>query len=203
MKKRLFALVLAAALLLCASCTPAAEVTPSPTLELSPTPTATPEPPPAHEWSGDGYSYTSEALGIKLEFPWGWDSYFTIEETQKVDFLYYFSDKDGWGDVAEGSTTVLELVPKYKSPLLLGTETFGSIYWMPEGTADSASANSGTTVTLWASDEGRLVCWMDTMPQNLIGDLTIDDTERMATFAMFEAVQNGIKDGRWEIELLK
>ncbi len=44
MKKRLFALTLAALLLLCTSCTPAAEVTPTPTPTLEATPTPTPTP---------------------------------------------------------------------------------------------------------------------------------------------------------------
>ncbi len=52
MKKRIFALTLAATLLLCASCTPAAEVTPSPTPAVEATPTPTASPLPAPEFGG-------------------------------------------------------------------------------------------------------------------------------------------------------
>ncbi len=64
-------------LLLCASCTPAAEDPPPPTSTLE----ATPEPSPTptrHAWYGSGYSYTSEPLGVRVEFPPEWEERMTL-----------------------------------------------------------------------------------------------------------------------------
>lgn len=63
--------------LLCASCVPVAEATPppTPTLEITSAPSPTPT---RHTWSGSGYSYTDETLGVRLEFPPEWEEQMTL-----------------------------------------------------------------------------------------------------------------------------
>lgn len=118
-------------------------------------PTATPEPTPtAPGWSeGEGYSYTSEDLGIRLEFPPEWEEYFTFWPWRKNDFL---SDAKGT------PSDILVLKPKLPAgspPYEALSFSFAQIYWVPTGySGPEASPDSDVSVTLAETDRGKYVC---------------------------------------------
>lgn len=211
-------------LLLClalTACAPAAEVTPTPTPTATPTPTVeptpiptpeptpvpTPEPTPpywggeevsaAHYWSNDGYSYTSEALGIRLKFPAAWENYFNIVEYEHIE--RNMRDQDG-NPVEPYATTELSLEPKdFTLETVDGyIEPLATIYFAPKGM--SYDSDSGAWFTLAETENGRYICYMDTMLMMWYKPGISADG---AKYAIINEVQGGIMDGRWEIEVLE
>lgn len=203
-------------LLLClalAACAPAAETTPSPTPTETPTveptpiptpeptPVPTPEPTPAHEWSWIGYSYTSEALGIRITFPTEWQNYFDIVEEEHIKNGMVDQDRN---PVEPYVTTSLRLYPK---GFILEIEDadgnwvpmyLASIGFIPKGQYVDGDVDGGCD--LLETEEGTYVCGM----WRMLGlwyepGISADG----AKFAIINEVQGGIMDGRWEIELLE
>ena len=85
--------------------------TSSPYITKSPSSPFTDEPMPTtteapHDWIGNGYSYSSDTLGITVEFPPNWNEYVNIFESKSyenfldnssepIDCIYIVSKKSG------------------------------------------------------------------------------------------------------------
>lgn len=227
--RRILATVLA--LFLClglTACTPVAEVTaspeptetgtPRPSLRPGPRPTFAPVPKstptpmptptptptePAHEWSGYGYSYTSKALGIRIEFPQTWMEYFDIVEEEHVrDGMV---DQDG-NPVEPYTATSLYLYPKGFTLEIEDADGnwvpmhLASIGFTPKGESSIYDGDDSSRCTLLETEEGSYVCGM----WRMLGlwyepGISADG----AKYAIINEVQGGIMDGRWEIEVLE
>lgn len=148
-----------------------------------------------HKWFGSGYSYTSEALGVRVEFPPEWEQYFTFEEEEVEGLLR--SGKSG-RVIRLASEFVFEDDPEYDT-------AFARIYWVPKGD-EGFVWNDETLVTLWESDEGAYICEVNTMLQ-----LNFDPNpgvggprpEYAEIRTVYETVQNGIFAGEWGFETWK
>ncbi len=148
-----------------------------------------------YDWLGQGYGYTSETLGVRVEFPPEWKKYFTFEERVIVDGFLQSGQACPVLELA--SAFVLNDDPTYDT-------TFARIFWIPRGDA-VAGGDGKTLVTLLITDEGAYVCEV-----NVIHQLNFDPNtgvgaphpEYKEIRAIYETVQNGILDGRWWFETL-
>ncbi len=141
-----------------------------------------------YDWLGEGYACTSEALGIRVEFPPEWDACFTFEEEEVEGLLQ-----------SGGSGQVINLV-SLSGDREYGT-TFARIYWVPKG-EEGAGTDSEELVTLWASDEGAYVCeirQLDLDPNPGAGD---PHPDYEAIRAAYETVRDGILNREWELDVL-
>ena len=138
-----------------------------------------------HEWSGDGFSYTSENLGITVEFPPEWENLMTISD----DITYeYFVE----GQSEPLNCVTLKAIHGGEN----GEIPIAYIYWRA---ADDhgPEADYGECVTLVEREGNVCLCWM---PMNTkIGLELLEDT---ALYDEYDIVEQGILSGEYEIELL-
>lgn len=142
------------------------------------------------DWTPDtGYFYTSEALGITVRFPHGWEKYFTFVEGRRSDFLHGTEDT---------SATVLTLIPNASTAgLFFEDPNLAHIYWVPDGAAGPEEYSLGnTSVVLAETGAGKYVCLLNVWskvwlsPSSYLaegGPLAVDDLA-----AAYSAVQNGV-----------
>lgn len=179
----------------------------------TPRPTSTPEPTPtAPGWSeGEGYSYTSEDLGITVEFPPEWKEYVSFREEQRDRCL----QRDN-GERLDAA--VLFLMPPEDTAdkiyqdwqeLFLSdpySHSFAQICWVPNGMRWQESTGC-TYVTLWENDEGKYVGRYDPMELSISyslasWSLVSDPADRERLHTACEAVQSGLRDGQYRVESL-
>ncbi len=149
-----------------------------------------------YDWLGQGYAYTSETMGVRVEFPPEWKDYFTFEEETMVDG--FLQSGRPCPVIKLASAFVLNDDPTYDT-------TFARICWVPKGDA-VANVDGKIFVTLLASNEGAYVCEV-----NVIHQLDFDPNtgvgaprpEYKEIRAIYETVQNGILDGHWWFEVLR
>ena len=138
-----------------------------------------------HEWSGDGFSYTSKNLGITVEFPPEWENLMTISD----DITYeYFVE----GQSEPLNCVTLKAIHGGEN----GEIPIAYIYWRA---ADDhgPEADYGECVTLVEREGNVCLCWM---PMNTkIGLELLEDT---ALYDEYDIVEQGILSGEYEIELL-
>lgn len=137
------------------------------------------------EWSGDGFSYTSENLGITVEFPPEWENLMTISD----DITYeYF---------VEGQSEPLSCVTLNAIHGEEGAIPIAYIYWR---TVDDhgPEADFGECVTLVEREGSVCLCWM---PMNTkIGLEILEDT---TLYDEYNIVEQGILSGEYEIKMLE
>ena len=186
-----FSLVLFCCLFLslCTACTRALTgnietPSPMPTQPEATIPSNSPEA-TLHEWSGDGFSYTSKNLGITVEFPPEWENLMTISD----DITYeYFVE----GQSEPLNCVTLKAIHGGEN----GEIPIAYIYWRA---ADDhgPEADYGECVTLVEREGNVCLCWM---PMNTkIGLELLEDT---ALYDEYDIVEQGILSGEYEIELL-
>lgn len=189
--RKYFFLVLCCCLLLslCAACTRplmgrTETSSPMPTRPQITTPSNSPEA-DLHKWSGDGFSYTSENLGITVEFPPEWENLMTISDD--VTYEYF---------VEERSEPLNCVTLKAIHGREEGEIPIAYIYWRA---ADDhgPEADFGECVTLVEREGNVCLCWM---PMNTkIGLELLEDT---TLYDEYDIVEQGILSGEYEIELL-
>lgn len=147
--------------------------------------TAAPE---SHNWKGQGLSYTSELLGISVEFPPEWSALLLVEDdTTNSGFLL---DEDH-----ETPVDCIRLRPLHgQDPEI---DCIAVIYWEPAG-ARGPGAESGETIRLAEKEEAVLICWLP-MNQKL-GYAQGSDSENLALWEEYDTVEQGLLAGEYEVE---
>lgn len=140
-----------------------------------------------HDWSGSGYSYTSEAMGVRVEFPPEWAELMTMVEGKWT----YEGEK----------RPCIDLMGSWDSEDPFSC--IGTIFWKPKTDAYSVFEDDGWTITLAETNEGKYICFLEGMNR-----LRWSYYEEEAPYYperdnAFITVQDGITVGEWEIEILE
>lgn len=155
---------------------------------VSPTPSILPSSEPSYpNWAGDGYTYTSDQLGITVEFPPEWKDLITMSDCLSYEgFLIDRPDQvncisiDVSGDYVK---TVTELDPN---------TAIAYIYWCPPNTG-GPEYNYGQAVKLIEESDGsRCYCHL---PMN-----SIAFEEGSTMWNIYYMVEQGILNGEYVID---
>ena len=190
-KTKNFSLVLCGCLFLsvCTACTwsltgNTETLSPMPTQPEITIPSNSPEVAP-HDWSGDGFSYTSENLGITIAFPPEWENLMTISDD--ITFEYFAEEQD-----EPLNCITLKAIHGAED----GTIPISYIYWRA-AEDHGPEADFGECVTL-AEREGNVCLYW--MPMNTkIGLELLEDT---TLYDEYDIVEQGILSGEYEIEMI-
>lgn len=172
--------------------------TSSPYITESPSSPFTDEPMPTnteapHDWIGNGYSYSSDTLGITVEFPPNWNEYVNIFESKSyenfldnssepIDCIYIVSKKSGLSKDSFSSSSDYDSV-------------IAEIYWCPAG-AKGPEASFGECITMGSKNDGSLcLCHLP-----LTGKMGLEQVD-VDLWNVYTTVENGILSGEYQFEI--